>query len=340
MRKKGFAVLVALLLVAGVVGVAFFTKAEENVTTFQFEEEINVVDGVADITEHSIPFTLEEDGTYVVNVEWTAEKTGMISGVALCNEAEEILFFCTGESVDAKSLELELEAGEYHARYMYFTNEQDLEALVKLTGATKYDDSSYDYAVDESYEMLYHFNINRIRSGAYNAGYLLGMLCGIGVGLLLVMFAFEAVKIKKGSNFEYDERQQVARGNGFKYGYITGLVYNGMLCLINVSGIAVPVEQSVLIMGGMLLSVLVYAVFCIQHDAYVSLNENANRLMLVFTILGGVNSFIGIMHCVHGTMIEDGILTFRSINLLCGILLLAVAVVLFAHTKLQAGEEE
>ena len=89
-----------------------------------------------------------------------------------------------------------------------------------------------------------------------------------------------------------------------------------------------------------LLTVLVYVVYCIHHDAYVSLNENANRLMIVFVILGGFNTLIGVMHLIHGTMFKDGVFTFHGINLLCGIFLLLVAVVLFAHTKLQTREEE
>ena len=151
---------------------------------------------------------------------------------------------------------------------------------------------------------------------------------------------FKYVKIRKGSNFEYDERQELTRGTGFKYAYMTGIVYNGVLCLVTMTGIPLPIEQSVLILIGILLSVLVYVVYCIHHDAYVSLNENANRLMIVFVILGGFNTMIGVMHLLHGTMFENGVFTFHGVNLLCGIFLLLVAVVLFAHTKLQNREEE
>lgn len=341
MKKKWLIPVLIAVLFVGIVGGAIIANLEENVTTFWFDEEINVVDGVADITEHTIPFTLAEDDTYVVNVKWTAEKPGMISGVALYDETDEIVFYCTGDTVDAESTELELAAGEYHAKYMYFTNEESFNTFTESVDATVYDEEPYDYAENESFTMTYHFNVSRARSFAYNMGYLTGMLLGVGAGLIVVALCFKYVKIRKqGSNFEYDERQQLARGNGFKYAYVTGIVYNGVLCLLTMAGIPLPAEQSVLIMIGILLTVLVYAVYCIQHDAYVSLNENANRLMIVFIILGGINTFIGVMHVIHGTMFENGIFTFHGINLLCGIFLLVVAVVLFAHTKLQAREEE
>jgi len=341
MKKKWLVPVLIAVIFVGILGVAFFASREESVTKFWFDEEINVIDGVADITEHTIPFTLAEDDTYVVNVKWTAEKPGMISGVVLYDAASEIRFYSTGDTVDAESTDLELEAGDYYVTYMYFTSAEAFETFVMTVDATLPEDAgAYDYAENESYAMTYHFDIKYASSMAYRMGYLVGMLVGVAVGLILVALCFKYVRIRKGSNFEYDERQQLARGNGFKYAYVTGIVYNGVLCLFTATGIPVPVEQSVLIMMGILLTVLVYVVYCIQHDAYVSLNENANRLMIVFIILGGINTFIGVMHVVHGTMFDNGIFTFRGINLLCGIFLLVVAVVLFAHTKLQSREEE
>ena len=342
MRKKGFAVLLAVLLLAGILGVVVFASPEENVTTFWFGEEIHVVDGVADITEHSIPFDLAEDGTYVVKVKWENEKAGLVSGIALRNEAGEIVFFCTGDTVNAESTEMELKAGTYQAQYLYFTNLEELMEAAALADEVTYDNMQ-EFAIEgnETYEMTYHFNISRIRSTEYNLGLLCGMLVGVVCGLVVVMLMFKYVKVKKdGSSFEYDERQQVARGNGFKYGYITSIIYNAVLCFIAMLGNPLPIDMSVLILAGILLSILVYVVYCIQHDAYVSLNENANRLMVVFAIIGGVNSLIGIIHIMEGTMIEDGMITFRCMNLLCGIMMLAVTGILFVHTKLQARDED
>lgn len=340
MKRKILSIVIVIMLVAAGLGVVFCLDSSENVTTFSFEEEVNVVDGEADIKERRIPFTLEEEGTYVVNVEWSAEKSGMISGVVLRDEADEILFFCTGESVDAASTELELESGEYYAQYMYFANEEELESLVMQTDAVTYGDEVYDYAENESYYMTYHFNINRMRSAEYNMGMLLGMLAGVVVGILVVALSYKFAKIKKDAGCEYDERQQLTRGKGFKYAYITVIVYNAILCIFTIADVPIPVEQSVLIMAGILISVMVCAVYCIKREAYVSLNENTNRLLLVFVILGGINFSIGILHCIHGTMIENGIVTYHALNLLCGIFLLIIAGILFAHTKLSSSDED
>lgn len=341
MKKKWLVPVLIAVLFVGILGIAFLATKDESVTKFWFDEEINVVDGVADITEHTIPFALAKDDTYVVNVKWTAEKSGMISGVVLYDAANEIRFYCTGDTVDAESTELKLEAGDYYVTYMYFTSAEAFETFVTTVDATLPEDArAYEYAENESYTMTYHFDINYASSISYRMGYLVGMLLGVAVGLVVVAFCFKYVRIRKGSNFEYDERQQLTRGTGFKYAYVTSIVYNGVLCLLTITGIPLPIDQSVVILIGMLLSVLVYVIYCIQHDAYVSLNENANRLMIVFTVIGVINTFIGVMHLIHGTMFEDGVFTFHGINLLCGIFMLVVTVVLFAHTKLQSCEEE
>ena len=198
----------AVLLMAGILGMIVFSNAKENVTTFQFGEEIHVVDGVADITEHSFSFGLEEDGTYVVKVNWENKKPGLVSGIALRDASGDIVFFCTGDTVNAESKEIELKAGEYEAQYLYFTNLEQLLKAAVMAGAVSYDNlEEFEITGNETYEMIYHFNISRIRSAEYNIGLLCGMLVGVAVGLVIVMLLFKYVKVSKGSNCEYDERQ-------------------------------------------------------------------------------------------------------------------------------------
>ena len=342
MRKKKFAIFVAVLLMTGILGFGIFTNSTEKVTTFQFTEEIQVVDGVADITEHSFGFGLEEDETYVVNVKWKNEKPGLVSGIAIKDAAGEIVFFCTGDTVDAESAELELAAGEYVAQYLYFTNLEQLMEAATMADADSYGEME-EFAItgNETYEVNYYFEIGYVRSTEYNLGLLCGMLVGMLAGLAFVGFMLKYIRVRKeGSNFEYDERQQVARGNGFKYAYITSIIYSGILCMITVLGNPLPVDLSVLILGGILISMLVCVAYCIWHDAYVSLNENANRLIVMLSVFGGMNLLIGISHIVHGTMIENGVLTYHCMNLLCGIALLIITAILLVHMKRQKADEE
>lgn len=340
MKKKLLIITFVLLFIGAIVGIAFFGESSETVTAFSFTEDITVVGGVAEDKEHIVPFTLEEDGVYVVNVSWNTDTPGMITGLVLRNETNEIVVCVTGESVDAQSEELELTAGEYQAQYLFITNEEELKKLVEESGAVVYDNEEYTYAADEEYEIEYHFGIETTRSGAYQAGLLAGVLAGVGTGIILVALLLKFVRTDKRTKSVYDERQLQTRGDGFKYGFFTNIVYNAVLVLLYIADVKIPVAEEVILMFGVLGSVLVYVIYCIRKEAYISLNESASRLMIVFAVLGAVELFFGIMSCFEGTMIENGVVTFHAISLFCGIFLLIIFGVLFVHMKSRAAEEE
>ena len=343
MKKKWVAVVLAVLLLFGI-AVAVFTygSASEIATDVRYTQDIVVEKGVAKETSHTIPFTLKDDGTYQFTVDWNAVKEGVITGFAVRNQTDEIVFCVTGESVEAESTELELTAGEYRAEYQFITDEQQFAKLQEEANLINYsnDSEEYVYATDTSYETEYHFVAERLRSESYKLGMLVGMLVGAAVGIILIAFILKYVKTDKRDEAKYDERQLKVRGDGFKYGFFTGLFYNMILCLIHIAEIKIPIAEEVLLFLCIIISVSVYAIYCIRKEAYISLNESASRFKIMFSALGVMNIGIGLMAYFHGGMIVDGVLTFRCLNLLCGIFLLVIAIVLHIHMKLIEKEEE
>ena len=340
MKKKLLGIIVVMLFIGIIIGGIFLggNYHEENVIAFSFTEDIIVKDSVAENEKTVIPFTLEEDGTYVMYANWNTKKAGMITGLAVRNQADEIVFCVTGESVEAQSIELKLEAGEYKAQYFFFTNDKDLKQLVEESGAVVYDNEEYVYAVNETYEIDYNFNIERAEG--HNIWLSLGVLAGVLVGILLVAIILKITKTDGSIECKYDERQLQARGDGFKYGFFTMIIFNGLLSLLYIADIEIPVEKEVLLILGVLIGTCVYAVYCIHKEAYISLNENASRLKICFILTGLLNLIIGLKHCFSGDIIENGILTFRSINLLCGIFLLFITVFLSVRVKESVREED
>ena len=142
------------------------------------------------------------------------------------------------------------------------------------------------------------------------------------------MFIKEKYKKDKKIELQYDERQMVERGIAFKLGFFTQLIYMCFMCLCYAVGIQLPVATEVILFFGVLLSLGVYVIYCIWKEAYIALNETVQKVNIAFVIIGIINVFIGVMHCIHGNMIENGILTFRCINLVCGIFLLVLAIVI------------
>lgn len=338
-KKKWMIALGMVLLFCGIAaGVFAYGNAGETVTDFRYTQDIVVEGGSAKETLHIIPFTLEEDGTYEISADWEASKEGVLTGLIVRNQAEEIVFGVTGESVEAKSTELELTAGEYKVEYRFMTDKEQFTALLEESDLINYsnDLEEYQYATDTSYEVEYHFEIERLYSGFYYAG----LLVGAAVGIILVALLLKYVKTDKSEEARYDERQLKVRGDGFKYGFFTGLIYNSILCLIHIAEIEIPVAEEVMLFFGIILSTSVYAIYCIRKEAYISLNESASRFKMVFCALGVMNIGIGLMAFGHGNMMEDGVITFRCLNWLCGIFLLAIAIVLHIQTKATEKEEE
>ncbi|MGN0431976.1 MAG: hypothetical protein ACI4EQ_06420 [Lachnospiraceae bacterium] len=335
-RKTLIGIIVAVFCIAAFITLfILFGQNEEVITSFQFEENIVVTDGVADIGKTEIPFTLEKSGLYTMYTEWSGDEYaigdnpadgGMITGLVVYSPAGEEVFCVTGESVKAESVEIGMAAGDYIAQYRYLTNEEALQALIAETGAKEYDKEEYVYATDAVYEMEYHFTIRQ--ADGRNIFLVVGLITGVCVGLVVVAIVLVVTKDDKKMELKYDERQIQERGTAFKLGFFTQLLYMSFLCLCYMAGIKLPVDTEVVLFFGILLSTFVYVIYCIWKEAYISLNENVKKVNIAFVIIGIVNIFIGVMHCMQGDMIEDGILTFRCMNLMCGIFILIVAIII------------
>ena len=169
----------------------------------------------------------------------------------------------------------------------------------------------------------------------YHAGVVVGLAAGIIAGLIFVAFLFR----KKVLDMHFDERQELARGKAFQYGFFTLLisayvyatsdVVLGRWCDV-VAGITLCVA----------LALCVFAVTCILKDAYLSLREKPRVVMTMFALLTLVNLAFGVMHGVSGDLVEDGVLTFRAVNPIIGLATLVILIVYIVNHLLRSREEE
>ena len=91
-----------------------------------------------------------------------------------------------------------------------------------------------------------------------NTAYIIGVIAGVAVGLVLVFLLIRYFRTDKKIMPQYDERQELIRGRGFKYAFYTSLVYFGLLTL-TIFCLTEIVQPGVLTFLGVCLSVLVYA---------------------------------------------------------------------------------
>ena len=170
----------------------------------------------------------------------------------------------------------------------------------------------------------------------YNFGLLVGVLVGalVGVGIVALLFKLKVM------DMTFDERQERARGQAYKYGFWTLIA-----CLLLYGFSDMVLGRWCDVITGVMLCVaaamIVFASVCIVKDAYLSLKEKPRKIMALFTVITAVNLLIGGMNWKSGRVVEDGVLTYGAVNGICGVAtltILMVYVVNYLLAKREAGE--
>lgn len=166
--------------------------------------------------------------------------------------------------------------------------------------------------------------------------YFFGILAGL---FFTVICCF--IKNKTKHPCHYDERQILARGKGFQYGFFTLMFYdlifnaayiNGTKWCDNLTGNLI----------GVVLSLCVFAIYCIWNDAYLSLNEKPKLIYLGLGSLTLSNFLIGILALKHGKLIQNGQIHFQVVNLMLALTLLLILIIFSVKNHIsrkQSGQE-
>ena len=167
----------------------------------------------------------------------------------------------------------------------------------------------------------------------------IGIAVGLTVGLALGLLVLAALFRKKILDFTFDERQERARGVAFKYGFFTLM---GSVFVYGASELAVGRWCEALTGGCLCIAVgtVVFAITCILKDAYLGLRERPRLVMTMFVLLSLVNLGLGAVQAANGNLVEDGILTFRVINLVVGAITLVILIIYIVNFLLYRREEE
>ena len=170
----------------------------------------------------------------------------------------------------------------------------------------------------------------------YNFGLLAGVLVGalVGVGIVALLFKLKVMDLT------FDERQERARGQAYKYGFWTLVV-----CLLLYGFSDMVLGRWCDVITGVMLclsgALVVFASVCIVKDAYLSLKEKPRQVMTLLTVISILNLGIGFMNWKHGQVVKDGVLTYSAVNGICGVMILTILVVYVVNyllAKREAGE--
>lgn len=170
----------------------------------------------------------------------------------------------------------------------------------------------------------------------YKLGFIVGIIAGC---ILLAVFgAITRTKRRKDGKMrcEFDERQEIVRGRGFKYGFFALLLTN------LVSGFYFELSETVVTdaftfcVFTCCVGICVYVVYCIWNDAYFALNEKRNRLLAVFIFTFALNLLCGI----RNLLTDEGDEVSGLTNLLISVMFCVIFLTLLLKKKKDKKEAE
>ncbi len=164
-------------------------------------------------------------------------------------------------------------------------------------------------------------------SSARSAGFAVGIM----VGIILVVCLFRLANKDGKTKSEYDERQKLIRGCGYKYGFFAMTVVEALMMCFSACEVKLPVTGVVLHFLGIYAGVLVQISYCVWKDAYWALNNDPKRYMVIFLLTGILNFVIPL---TSGGIVAGGSLQSGFVNFLCGVLFLIVGIeLLLKHLR-------
>lgn len=172
----------------------------------------------------------------------------------------------------------------------------------------------------------------------YNPARAYGLIFGIIIGTLLSVLLLMYVNKNRSLRTEYDEMQKKARGEAYMYGFFTVLVLEVLLGLAETFG-PLPMEPMVSRFLVIMTGVGVQAVYSIWHDAYIGLNTQMNKYLVMMAVIAAVNLLVAVFAWANHAMVVNGILQAPFANFMCFVLFAVLAVVGLVKKNMEEREE-
>ena len=308
--------------------------------TVEFEKDFVVENGVAP-EEMEYVIVLPKDGGYVMHVDWTIEPMGMLMAINIEDEDGKNINTFSAGGIDMNTGIMELEAGKYTMTLTPITNATQWKEYFTGFETTDWDvppeedeDLGLEFA-DGEYKFDFSFRLEKSRN-------LLGLVCVMGavIGIIFFVIIFAIAQKDDSMKQNYDERQEVLRGRGAKYGLYTMFFLNLALFLVESAGVSLPVSPGMALLISVIVGGIVFAVYCVWKEAYFALNQKAGVYIVVFLVMAVYNLVVGIAAFLDGAAVRNNQLTLRSLNLFAGIMMLVICGALILKKVCKDREEE
>ncbi len=163
---------------------------------------------------------------------------------------------------------------------------------------------------------------------------------GIMVGVAVAAWFLSRKAMKK--NCEYDEMQLRIRAKGYQIGFYTALFLMMIVVVLSELDWLTAVTPGFAVFAALIISVTVFAVYCILHDAFISVRGDGRSQIAVFSIVVLAEGLASIRYITEGELLKSGILTFGSgapaLMFVCFLALLITLIVKTIRNRKEAEE--
>lgn len=329
-------VVMVLLTVFFVVFVGVTLNTSLRVLTYNYGGPIEIVNGKYTGSDIGVNFTIKRRGKYVIHAKWWPDEApGFITGLQI-KDGDKVINWMTGNQVTADFMPNEYEPGVYRAEFVILPDEKSFnDFVVNHDGGYETSGDVFEGYRDGVFDIEYSLVIEMdgtSRTFTFLAGC---TVYGLLMGLLIFSMCY------KGSNRpEYDERQKLVIGDGYKWGFCTmgGLML--IYSLLEFSGMADFMNPAIFCEAALIVGVGVVATYTMINDGYFAVNAMNNRIVGIFAALFLLN-FIGtIRFFLTGMMFKDGRFGTGFILLLITVMLAVFLVTCFVKRNRGESEEE
>ncbi len=171
-----------------------------------------------------------------------------------------------------------------------------------------------------------------------SAGMAMGLMVGLVIAVILLKVANKDHKLKT----QYDERQELVKGKGYKYSFYTMMCVEVVLMLLDMAGISFPIESYLIHTCTLLLGCLVLCVHSIWNGAYWGLNNNHKRYAIIIVVAVILNIIPVAAAIAHNSLSGTGIDSIPILNIIVLVWMAMIGIAALAKKIIdgKAAEEE
>ena len=163
---------------------------------------------------------------------------------------------------------------------------------------------------------------------------------GIVFGLFLTAILYMVVHTDSRMKSKYDEMQNSVRGRSYTYAYYTLAASNLIMMALFAMNIDLPIDPYLAFFIALLPSRFVFGFVNVWNNADVGLNSKRKTMLTMYIVIGVICLGAAALNAAMGLMYKDGKLGIAFGTLLCGIMMLFLAVVTVIRNHIGNKEEE